>query len=1222
MRRFVLFLSLICLLWVPLSCVLTKRADKPEASVIHVKSDAVPSGDGESWDTAFSSLQEAIHSARSGDQIWVAQGVYYPTDGADRDISFAMIENVEMYGGFKGSETQVSQRDWQKHPTILSGDIGEKGVQEDNSRHVVKGASNALLDGFIIEDGYAMKDGAPHKRDSKNRKDGEAPEKVGEKPQTHTTPQKIISDASGAGAGLLNFKAAPVVRNTMIRNNAAMKGGGVYNMTNTRGSPREKTESPVFINVTIENNYAFARGGGMSNDLGTHPVIINSIFSNNKCQAKGGALYNDFSCSPVIVNTLFKGNKASRAAAMGNDGCSSPLLVHVTITENTAEDMGAGLYQGSYNDNMAEFRNAPVVLQSKIVNNASETNGLLSISNWGHSWVFAYDSEIDEWNYTGKTVDDKYTDIIKAADAAYKLSADEIQTKYMNVIKSYLPKNVPDDTGGGASGFGIDAELARSMELSDRIFHVKTDGGENANGSSWDNAMGDLQEAINQAHEAGGGQIWVARGAYYPTMSTDRTISFEMREGVAVFGGFRGTETSLSQRDWDKNKTILSGNIGDKEIEKDNSYHVIKGSKNAVLDGFTITGGYADGAMTDGFGGGMFNWGYASSPIVKNATFSGNYAQDGGAVLCFDDVLAYFENIVVTNNRALTGGGISFRFGSSSEIINSTFQNNIAFSRGGAIVVNYGSNVLLSNVSFNKNKTDGNGGAVWVDDQASQYGGTQPVFDSCTFESNQAEFYGGAVHNYNAATSILINNTFKANKAKYGAAIANTLRSQVTLRNNKVRLEDVYTDESSEVISNRQTKRKTGLLRSDRNATKGYVLFSPLTSKQTFLINNEGRIVHEWRSRYTPGNSLYLLEDGSLVRTAHIKNPNFKAGGAGGKIERFSWDGELLWEYELSDATHCLHHDIAVLPNGNILILAWEKKSKEEALASGRNPDDLKENEVWSEYIAEIKPKGKSSADVVWEWHLWDHLIQDDNAEKPHYGDVSEHPEKVNLNFSRKGEADWVHFNSIDYSPESDQIVVSSKNFSEFWVIDHSTSTAEAAGSTGGRYGKGGDLLYRYGNPQAYDSGTDQDKKLYDQHDVQFVQNNSRYRGCFMTFNNGYGRGYSSVDIIRPPRDANGNYIMAKGAKDDKSEVVWSYSDGESFYADHISGAQLLPNGHLFVTIGTEGYMFELDEDCEKVWEFINPVFNMHNNEVFKAIKYTIEFPAFSGKDLSASKPF
>ncbi len=134
-----------------------------------------------------------------------------------------------------------------------------------------------------------------------------------------------------------------------------------------------------------------------------------------------------------------------------------------------------------------------------------------------------------------------------------------------------------------------------------------------------------------------------------------------------------------------------------------------------------------------------------------------------------------------------------------------------------------------------------------------------------------------------------------------------------------------------------------GLIMHDSTASfNGYTLFTPLPSKVTYLIDNEGYLVHSWNSSYEPGQAVMLLEDGSLLRTAFVKNTNpFTAGGAGGRVEKIDWDGNLIWSFNCYSSEYSSHHDVEVLPNGNILLIVWENKTYNEAVSAGRNPSHV-----------------------------------------------------------------------------------------------------------------------------------------------------------------------------------------------------------------------------------------------------------------------------------------
>ena len=407
----------------------------------------------------------------------------------------------------------------------------------------------------------------------------------------------------------------------------------------------------------------------------------------------------------------------------------------------------------------------------------------------------------------------------------------------------------------------------------------------------------------------------------------------------------------------------------------------------------------------------------------------------------------------------------------------------------------------------------------------------------------------------------------------------------------------------------------------------GYVLFAPNTANTTYLIDKCGKAVKSWNSAYKPGQSVYLLDDGTLLRTGNANNTTFNAGGKGGIIEKMDWNGNVTWRYTLSDATQCQHHDVKIMPNGNILVIAWEKKTNAEIIALGRNPS-LVPSVIWSEQILEIQPTGATTGTVVWEWHLTDHLVQDYDATKPNYNTIATNPQWVNINYNASASnSDWIHLNSIDYNPQLDQILVSNHNFDEIWIIDHSTTTSQAASHAGGNSGKGGDLLYRWGNPMAYNTGTT--AQFFGQHNARWIENGFPFENQIMVFNNGLGRtggNYSTVDIINPPvagyqYDAALPYLP--------TNTSWTYNTGNpnNFYAMNISGAQPLSNGNVLICNGPTGIFTEIDQSGKTLWKYVNPVnaagiiaqnATPSQNAVFRCTFYPIDFIGFAGHNLSS----
>lgn len=402
----------------------------------------------------------------------------------------------------------------------------------------------------------------------------------------------------------------------------------------------------------------------------------------------------------------------------------------------------------------------------------------------------------------------------------------------------------------------------------------------------------------------------------------------------------------------------------------------------------------------------------------------------------------------------------------------------------------------------------------------------------------------------------------------------------------------------------------------------GYVLFAPINAYTTYLIDKCGKQVKTWTSSYKPGQSVYILEDGSLLRTGNANNTTFNAGGKGGIIEKIDWNGNVTWSYSISDTQNCQHHDIKALPNGNILAIVWEKKTVAEAIAQGRNPN-LIASSVWSEKIIEIEPVGLNGGNIVWEWHLWDHLIQDYDASKPNYGVVASNPQRIDLNYAATANTeDWQHLNAIDYNASLDQIVMSSHNSDEIWIIDHSTSTAQAATNSGGNSNKGGSILYRWGNPQSYDMGTATDQKLFGQHNVHWIPSGLPFENQILIFNNGNGRtggNYSTVEIINPP--VNGFlYTATLPYLPVSTSWIYNQNNSQNWYAQNISGAQQLSNGNVLVCSGPTGTFFEVDNYGTTLWKYISPV-NTNGiinqgttptqNTVFRASFYPVNYIGF-----------
>jgi hypothetical protein len=435
------------------------------------------------------------------------------------------------------------------------------------------------------------------------------------------------------------------------------------------------------------------------------------------------------------------------------------------------------------------------------------------------------------------------------------------------------------------------------------------------------------------------------------------------------------------------------------------------------------------------------------------------------------------------------------------------------------------------------------------------------------------------------------------------------------------------------ILSNSILAQNTiGVLKFDSEASESYNFFYPFGQSTIYLIDNCGRIINKWvdESNYGPGTASYLKNDGSVIVSKTVSlNPNQKdtisAPGGGGLIEWRTWDNKVLWKKILNNGKARFHHDIAAMPNGNILAIAWENFSPAESIENGRKPELVTEGAIWPDFLIEYDP---IMDEIVWEWHAWDHLIQDFDVTKKNYGNVEDHPELIDINhISASGQADWMHANAIDYNPELQLIALSVAHFNEIWFIDRSTSINEAKGHTGGRYGKGGDLVYRWGNPAAYKKGSIEDQRCFFQHDVKWITA-GKYKGMVSFFNNRVSATHSEGAIFNPVlnlennqflKNSNGTYLPLTYNK------VFLHPEKDNFRSSGTSSFRILDNDRYFLFAGNLGYGFEMDENGKIFWEYQLPFKDgvilsqgqtTTGNLCFKMEKYPKTHPAFDNKVL------
>ena len=725
------------------------HAQCPTDGVIYVKSSALAGGNGQSWRTAYNTLQEAINagtSCTSQKQIWVAAGTYYPTEkpwGAtssdNRDKAFYLRNNLAIYGGFNGDETTLSARNVAAYPTVLSGNIGALGDNSDNCYHVVMTVFNnatTYLDGFTITGGNA--NGA-----------GTLSFTIGSNGYT-------LNRSSGGGVYNLS-NAVPVLVNLAIVNNAATDfGGGMYNTG----------ASPSITNAVFYGNSA-NYGGGMLNE-GASPGIINATFYGNNAVSNGGAIRN-YNAAPIIHNSIIWGNTGGGTPGIFSSNGSDTTHVSSCIVQGTT------VYGGTGNDNSNPFffdASAPagtdrrwmtmddglrLICGSPAINTGITEGGNAArdISGVSRPQGSAYDKGAYEYVTTPPAVTISAnttfpacpgTNVMFTAAVTNPGSAPAYQW-YVNgtatgANNSSLPYRVVSSVPVYVivnNGCGKDTSaIINAITATGNRIYVDGSVAVSGNGTSWASAFKTLQQGLAMGSCAA--EIWVAQGTYQPDAGT----SFKMLPDLKIYGGFTNTAVSFSQRNYTLNKTILKGN-SDWVVSNENSGPRPLLDANAVLDGFSII----NGAGANGYpgGGGLYN--QNSSPNIVNCIFSNNSADDNGAAVYNLNASPQFFNCTFTNNT-VTGSNTAagmFNRTSSPGIVNCMFTGNT----GTAIENVDGSSPIIANCTITNNNSQSSTDAGIYNNISS------PVISNCTVANNQVGFAGGAIFNRGASTPVISN---------------------------------------------------------------------------------------------------------------------------------------------------------------------------------------------------------------------------------------------------------------------------------------------------------------------------------------------------------------------------------------------------------------------------------------------------------------------------------
>jgi len=778
--------------------------------IIYVDINATGTNSGENWTNAYTSFNSALDAAVSGNQIWAASGTYKPSydyglGGGSRYYHYRLIEGVEIYGGFAGTETLVSQRtnygDGEANETILNGDLssndnfdvtngGYQGTTgDDNCYHVFYNpnglnlTSTAVLNGFTIKGGNA----------------------------------NAVSDPHNKAGGIYLYSSSPTIQNVIFHSNEADNLGGAAYIHNS---------TSVFTNMSFL--YNLSNGGGALYVSTGNPILKNVSFTGNVSSADGGAL-STHSASTTITNALFSSNSATN-----NGGAvifySSSVQFNTTLNNVTLSDNQAGVSGGSIRFASNNAASALNINNSIIWGNTATTSGNeLSLVSTGTTTLnyTCYKNQTNDVEVLNGTltatnnnitsnpqfVDDDNSDFrINRSSPCVDVGENSYNSESYDLRGEDRIQNTTIDMGAYEWTEGTDPV---------GIMYVDINATGTNNGTNWTNAYTSFQSALDAA--VSGNKIWAASGTYKPSYDYglgggSRYFHFRLIEGVEIYGGFAGTENLVSQRTnygvGEANETILNGDLSSNDnfdvtnggyqttTGDDNCYHIfyhpngMNLTSSTILDGFTLSGGNANGTSPHRVGGGIYL--KYSSPTIRNVVFTSNSSAQSAGGIFLDHSSSPFANISITNNitESSVGGGISISYG-EPEFNQLNCTSNYADYAGGMYI--YKSNLVLNNIIFTYNSSANEGGGLWTHSAS-------PTITNALFSANTATTYGGGIYFYSTTiqyTASANNVTISDNQAGTGGGICfqSSVSSSLIL-NNSIVYGNTATTNGNEIASN------------------------------------------------------------------------------------------------------------------------------------------------------------------------------------------------------------------------------------------------------------------------------------------------------------------------------------------------------------------------------------------------------------------------------------